>query len=67
MYMNTTKIVSTQILVNNEKRICSQYFMYDEYGNQIDSDMYYEYDQTGQWIRKTAKNNPEITEQKVVK
>ena len=35
--------------------------------NQIDSDMYYEYDQTGQWIRKTAKNNPEITEQKVVK
>ena len=44
-----------------------EYFMYDEYGNQIDSDMYYEYDQTGQWIRKTAKNNPEITEQKVVK
>ena len=66
-YGYLTKIVSTQILVNNEKRICSQYFMYDEYGNQIDSDMYYEYDQTGQWIRKTAKNNPEITEQKVVK
>ncbi|WP_455586300.1 RHS repeat domain-containing protein [Bacteroides sp.] len=66
-YGYTTKIISTQILVNNEKRICSQYFMYDEFGNQIDSDTYYEYDQTGRWIRKTAKDHPEITEQIIIK
>lgn len=66
-YGYLTKIVSTQILVNNEKRTCSQYFMYDEFGNQVDSNMYYEYNETGRWIRKTAKGNPEITEQIIIK
>ena len=66
-YVYLAKIISTQILVNNEKRVCSQYFVYDEFGNQIDSNMYYEYDQAGRWIRKTAKGNPEITEQIIIK
>lgn len=66
-YGYLAKIISTQILVNNEKRVCSQYFVYDEFGNQIDSNMYYEYDQAGRWIRKTAKGNPEITEQIIIK
>ena len=66
-YGYLAKIISTQILVNNEKRVCSQYFAYDEFGNQIDSNMYYEYDQAGRWIRKTAKGNPEITEQIIIK
>lgn len=60
------RVISTQILVNNEKRLCSQYFMYDEYGNQVDTNTYYEYDQTGQWTRKTDKDHPEKTEQKIV-
>ena len=66
-YGYLAKIISTQILVNNEKRVCSQYFAYDKFGNQIDSNMYYEYDQAGRWIRKTAKGNPEITEQIIIK
>lgn len=66
-YGYLTKITSTQILVNNEKRTCSQYIMYDEFGNQVDSNMYYEYDQTGRWIRKTAKGNPEQTEQIIIR
>ena len=66
-YGYLAKIISTQILVSNEKRVCSQYFAYDEFGNQIDSNMYYEYDQAGRWIRKTAKGNPEITEQIIIK
>ena len=66
-YGYLVKIISTQILVSNEKRVCSQYFAYDEFGNQIDSNMYYEYDQAGRWIRKTAKGNPEITEQIIIK
>lgn len=66
-YGYLTKITSTQILVNNEKRTCSQYFMYDEFGNQVESNMYYEYDQTGRWIRKTAKDNPELTEQIIIR
>lgn len=66
-YGYLTKITSTQILVNNEKRTCSQYFMYDEFGNQVDSNMYYEYDQTGRWIRKTAKGNPQQTEQIIIR
>lgn len=65
-YGYLTKIISTQILVNNEKRTCSQYFAYDEFGNEVDSNMYYEYDATGRWIRKTAKGNPEQTEQIIV-
>lgn len=66
-YGYPTKIISTQILVNNEKRVCSFFCMYDEYGNPVDSNMYYEYDQTGRWIRKTAKDNPEVTETIVIK
>lgn len=65
-YGYLTKIISTQILVNNEKRICSQYFAYDEFGNEVDSNMYYEYDATGRWIRKTAKGNPTLTEQIII-
>lgn len=65
-YGYLTKIISTQILVNNEKRTCSQYFAYDEYGNEVDSNMYYEYNTTGRWIRKTAKDNPELTEQIII-
>lgn len=66
-YGYLTKIISTQILVNNEKRICSQYFIYDEFGNRVESNMYYEYDNTGRWIRKTAKDNPQLTEQFIIR
>ena len=60
------KITSTQILVNNEKRTCVQYFMYDEYGNPVDSNTYYEYNPNGRWIRKVVKDHPEWTEEWVI-
>lgn len=61
-YGYLTKLSFEKVLVNNEKTTGSLIYLYDEYGNQIDSNAYYEYDQTGRWIRKTDRNNPEEVE-----
>jgi hypothetical protein len=36
--------------------------LYDKYGNQIDSNSYYEYDNTGQWICRTDREHPKEAE-----
>ena len=40
--------------------------MYDEYGNPVDSNTYYEYNPNGRWIRKVVKDHPEWTEEWVI-
>lgn len=61
-YGYLTKLVFEKIMASNEKTTGSLTFLYDEFGNRIDSTMYYEYDNTGRWIRKTDRNNQEYVE-----
>lgn len=61
-YGYLTKLVFEKIMGNSEKTTGSLTFLYDEYGNRIDSNNYYEYDHTGRWIRKTNRTNPEDVE-----
>lgn len=61
-YGYLTKITFEKTLVNSEKTNGSLIFLYDEYGNQIDSNAYYEYDDTGRWIQKTDQRDPKISE-----
>lgn len=61
-YGYLTKITFEKTLVNSEKTSGSLIFLYDEYGNQIDSNAYYEYDSTGRWIQKTDRGDAKNTE-----
>lgn len=61
-YGYLVKLSFQKIMGNNEKTTGSLTYLYDEYGNVIDSSSYYEYDDTGRWIRKTNRNNPEEVE-----
>lgn len=59
-YLN--KIVYQRISGNSQKTSGYMTCMYDEYGNRIDGESYYEYDNTGQWICRTCQDNPKKTE-----
>ena len=61
-YGYLTKITFEKTLVNSEKTSGSLIFLYDEFGNQIDSNAYYEYDSTGRWIQKTDRGDANNTE-----
>lgn len=61
-YGYLVKLSFQKIMGNNEKTTGSLTYLYDEYGNVIDSNSYYEYDDTGRWIRRTNRNNPEEVE-----
>lgn len=61
-YGYLTKITFEKTLVNSEKTSGSLIFLYDEFGNQIDSNAYYEYDSTGRWIQKTDRGDTKNTE-----
>lgn len=61
-YGYLTKITFEKTLVNSEKTSGSLIFLYDEFGNQIDSNAYYEYDNTGRWIQKTDRGDTKNTE-----
>lgn len=61
-YGYLTKITFEKTLVNSEKTSGSLIFLYDEFGNQIDSNAYYEYDSTGRWIQKTDRGDAKNTE-----
>ena len=61
-YGYLTKITFEKTLVNSEKTSGSLIFLYDEFGNQIDSNAYYEYDNTGRWIQKTDRGDAKNTE-----
>ena len=61
-YGYLTKITFEKTLVNSEKTSGSLIFLYDEFGNQIDSNAYYEYDSTGRWIQKTDRGDVKNTE-----
>lgn len=59
-YLN--KIVYQRISGNSQKTSGYMTCVYDEYGNRIDGESYYEYDNTGQWICRTSQDNPKKTE-----
>lgn len=61
-YGYLTRISFEKLLVSNEKTNGSLIFLYDEFGNQIDSNAYYEYDNTGRWIQKTDRRDEKNTE-----
>lgn len=61
-YGYLTQIVYQRILGNNQKTSGCLTCLYDKYGNRIDGDSYYEYDNTGQWICRTKRDNPKETE-----
>lgn len=61
-YGYLTKITFEKTLVNSEKTSGSLIFLYDEFGNQIDSNAYYEYNSTGRWIQKTDRGDAKNTE-----
>ncbi|WP_300901973.1 hypothetical protein [uncultured Bacteroides sp.] len=61
-YGYLTRISFEKLLVSNEKTNGSLIFLYDEFGNQIDSNAYYEYDNTGRWIQKTDRGDEKNTE-----
>lgn len=61
-YGYLTKITFEKTLVNSDKTSGSLIFLYDESGNQIDSNAYYEYDSTGRWIQKTDRGDAKNTE-----
>ncbi|WP_148372909.1 RHS repeat protein [Bacteroides bouchesdurhonensis] len=55
------RIVYQRISSNNQKTDGYLTCIYDEYGNRIDGNSYYEYDNTGQWICRTNYDNPNDT------
>ena len=61
-YGYLTKITFEKTLVNSDKTSGSLIFLYDEFGNQIDSNAYYEYDSTGRWIQKPDRGDAKNTE-----
>ena len=61
-YGYLTKITFEKTLANSDKTSGSLIFLYDEFGNQIDSNAYYEYDSTGRWIQKTDRGDAKNTE-----
>lgn len=61
-YGYLTRIVYQRISGNNQKTSGYLTCIYDEYGNRIDGNSYYEYDNTGQWICRTNRDNPKETE-----
>lgn len=61
-YGYLTQIDYQKILGNNQKTSGCLTCVYDKYGNPIDGDSYYEYDNTGQWICRTNKDNPKDVE-----
>lgn len=61
-YGYLSKIVYQRISGNSQKTAGFMTCMYDEYGNRIDGESYYEYDNTGQWICRTSQDNPQETE-----
>lgn len=61
-YGYLTQITYQRILGNNQKTSGCLTCLYDKYGNRIDGNSYYEYDNTGQWICRTNRDNPKKTE-----
>ncbi|WP_303006723.1 RHS repeat protein [Bacteroides congonensis] len=61
-YGYLTQIVYQRILGNNQKTSGCLTCLYDKYGNRIDGNSYYEYDNTGQWICRTSRDNPKEVE-----
>lgn len=62
-YGYLTQIAYQRILGNNQKTSGCLTCLYDKYGNRIDGNSYYEYDNTGQWVCRTDKDNPKDMEQ----
>lgn len=61
-YGYLSKIDYQRILGNNQKTSGCLTCLYDQYGNRIDGKSYYEYDNTGQWICRTNRDNPKEVE-----
>ena len=61
-YGYLTRIVYQRITGNNQKTSGYLTCLYDDYGNRIDGNSYYEYDNTGQWIYRADHDNPKETE-----
>lgn len=61
-YGYLTQIVYQRIMGNNQKTSGCLTCLYDKYGNRIDGNSYYEYDNTGQWICRTNRENPKEVE-----
>lgn len=61
-YGYLAQIVYQRILGNNQKTSGCLTCLYDKYGNRIDGNSYYEYDNTGQWICRTNRDNPKDME-----
>lgn len=61
-YGYLTQIVYQRIMGNNQKTSGCLTCLYDKYGNRIDGNSYYEYDNTGQWIYRTNRDNPKEVE-----
>lgn len=61
-YGYLTQIVYQRIMGNNQKTSGCLTCLYDKYGNRIDGNSYYEYDNTGQWICRTNQDNPKEVE-----
>ena len=61
-YGYLTQIAYQRILGNNQKTSGYLTCMYDKYGNPIDGNSYYEYDNTGQWVCRINRGNPKEVE-----
>ena len=61
-YGYLSQIVYQRILGNNQKTSGCLTCLYDKYGNRIDGNSYYEYDNTGQWICRTNRAHPKEVE-----
>lgn len=61
-YGYLTRVSYQRISGNNQKTTGILTCLYDEYGNRIDGNSYYEYDHTGQWICRTGFDNPKEIE-----
>lgn len=61
-YGYLTRIAYQRISGNNQRTSGFLTCMYDDYGNRIDGNSYYEYDNTGQWVSRTSESNPKLVE-----